>query len=314
MMKHRQLAGWIAALCMAATTGCGSAAEENGQTAGTPIRASAAASAAAEEPANAPAVDARPAKKPPKPKKKNPTLPGQFAMHLGGGAHDADCFDDLSGLPPAFSTSPAVWMSDSRGPRKFVFVVDSALCLHGFSADRPITVTISDGVRRYTTPVQPTAGTFSLKFKPAESLFNGAPLRVYDVGKGVMQSDSWPFVPPSPVRENIAKAGHITISASQAGVNASYRQAVGVPEYPGRDRLLGDNKRRLVVYSFDQGQRIPIGLYRKDRQNHAKLVRQLGTVVMPRSRTAVFTVPRSAAGASYCVTVPLKVQLNCPSF
>ncbi|MDQ0937309.1 hypothetical protein [Streptomyces turgidiscabies] len=306
-MKRQQFASWIALLCLAAT-GCASGGHDAVEATDT---ASAAASALAADRAHASADGSRSG--PHKPRRK---LPRAFRLLAAGDGAAPDCAHDLASLPAAFAASPSVWMSDIRGPKNLIFTGESALCMHGFQTDRPVTVTVSDGSRRYTTSVQPTAGKLAhTRYEPAESMFNGARLRVYDVGSGVMQSETWDFVPPSAARENIAARRSVTITAKQAADSAEYQQAVATPGEPQRAALRGDTRRRLVVSGFPTGESVAIGLYRLDpKRKNAAFARSLGSVVMPRSRTAVFTVPRSAAGAAYCVTVPLTVQYNCPSF
>ncbi|WP_159106633.1 hypothetical protein [Streptomyces rishiriensis] len=302
LMKRRQLAGWLVLLSIAAA-GCGSATQDATR------RTNATTPSAAE---SQQAADARK----PKPHK-SPKLQGKFRNLAVGDGAAPGCKGDLSSLPAGFATSPAVWMSTIKGPRNLVFTRENALCLHGFTAERAVTVTVSDGRHAYTTTAQPTAGKLAFsQYEPPESLFNGARLRVYDIGGGVMQSRTWDFVPQSAARESLAAAGHFTISATQGSTTASYRQSLAVPTNPERARLRGESKRRLVVDGFEQGYTIPIGLYRMaaGASDQATLVRQLGSVVMPASRTAVFAVPQSAAGSTYCVTVPLAVQENCPSF
>ncbi|WP_159049726.1 hypothetical protein [Streptomyces sp. NRRL WC-3618] len=301
-MKRRQLAGWLVLLSIAAT-GCGSATQDaTPPTNTTTLRADENRQAAAT--------------RKPKPRK-GPKLKGKFRNLAAGDGDAPECRRDLSSLPAGFATSPAVWMSTIQGPSNLVFTGENALCLHGFTAEQAVTITVADGRHGYTTTAQPTAGklTFDV-YEPPESLFNGARLRVYDIGSGVMQSETWDFVPQSAARESLAAAGHFTISATQGSTTASYRQSVAVPTNPERARLRGESKRRLVVAGFKQGDTIPIGLYRlaAGASDQATLVRQLGSVVMPRSRTAVFAVPQSAAGSTYCVTVPLATQYNCPSF
>ncbi|WP_331724764.1 hypothetical protein [Streptomyces canus] len=301
-MKRRQLVGWLVLLSITAA-GCDSATQDATR------RTNTTTGNAAE---NRQAADART----PKPHK-GPKLPGKFRNLAAGDGAAPDCKRDLSSLPAEFTTSPAVWMSTIQGPRSLVLNSENALCLHGFTAKRAVSVTVSDGRHGYTTTAQPTAGKLTFdRYEPPESLFNGARLRVYDIGSGVMQSETWDFVPQSAARESLAAAGHFTISAAQGSTTASYRQSVGVPTNPERARLRGENKRRLVIYGFKQGDTIPIGLYQLagEASDQATLVRQLGSVVMPRSRTAVFAVPQSAAGNTYCITVPLATQYNCPSF
>ncbi|MFF1306151.1 hypothetical protein [Streptomyces sp. NPDC058307] len=301
-MERRQLAGWLVLLSITAA-GCGSATQDATRRTNTTARSAAESRQAA-------------GARKPKPHK-GPKLPGKFRNLAAGDGDAPECKRDLSSLPAEFATSPAVWMSTIQGPSSLVFNDENALCLHGFTADGAITVTVSDGRHGYTTTAQPTDGKLTFdRYEPPESLFNGARLRVYDIGTGVMQSETWDFVPQSAARESLAAAGHFTISATQGSTTASFRQSVAVPTNPERARLRGESKRRLVVDGFKQGDTIPIGLYSLagGASDQATLVRQLGSVVMPRSRTAVFPVPQSAAGSTYCVTVPLATQYNCPSF
>lgn len=189
-MKRRQLAGWLTLLCLAAA-GCAPGGQDDVRATGT---ASAGASAVAADLDQAPTDGTRSGRRR-APRRK---LPGRFKFIAAGDGAAPDCAADLASLPPAFATSPAVWMSDIRGPRNLVFTGESALCLHGFAADRPVTVTVSDGRRSYNTTVQPAAGRLTgIRYEPAESLFNGKRLRVYGVGSGVMQSETWDFVPSS---------------------------------------------------------------------------------------------------------------------
>ncbi|MFE2552308.1 hypothetical protein ACFXGI_27690 [Streptomyces sp. NPDC059355] len=301
LMKRRQLAGCLVLLSIAAA-GCGSAAQDATRQTNTTTRSTAESREAAD------ALRPNPGK--------GPKLQRKFRNLAAGDGDAPECKRDLSSLPAEFATSPAVWMSTIQGPSNLVFNRENALCLHGFTAERAVTVTVSDGRHSYTTTAQPTAGELTFdRYEPPESLFNGAPLRVYDIG-GVMQSETWDFVPQSAARESLAAPGHFTISATQGSTSASYRQSVAVPTNPERARLRGENKRQLVVDGFKQGDTIPIGLYSlaAGASDQATLVRKLGSVVMPLSRTAAFAVPQSAAGSTYCVTVPLETQYNCPSF
>lgn len=318
-MKCRQLAGWLALLCMTAATGCGPGDGETRQTADTAIRASAAAAAAdpAANPAAAPAADGRPAKKPPK-RPKRLALPGQLVLHPGGGGRGPDCISDLAELPPRFATSPAVWLSGMSGPKKLLLALPVALCLHGFATDRPVRVTVTVGGHRYRTTVTPAAGTLTLnRFQPAETLFNGARLPVYSEGRGVLASDEWGFVPPSRARDSIVAAGRITTAAAQGRTSASYQQRAVLPGIPGQDWIPGQHRHRLVIFGFPQGQQVPVGLYRKARRGQnlvLLLVRRIGAVTMPRSRIAVFTLPRKVTetGEQYCASAPVTTQTSCP--
>lgn len=312
-MKRRHLAGWLALLCMVAATGCGSDGGETVRTADTATRASSASTAAEQ------AIGARPTKKKKKKKKrKSLVLAGQLVLHPGAGGRGPDCISDLSDLPPQFATSPAVWLSGMSGPKSVPLALHTALCLHGFSKDQPVTVTVTAGTHRYQTTVVPAPGKIPVSgFESPETLFNGRQLRVFDVGEGVLESDEWGFVPPSPARDDIVTAGAITTSAVQAGTSTSYRQQAtvsGTPT-PGQGWIPG-TKHQLVIFNFQQDQQVPVGLYH--RTSPAKpfvLMRQIGAVTMPHSRIAVFTLPQTVTetGVRYCVSVPLETLHDCPA-
>lgn len=313
-MKRRQLAGWLALLCMAAATGCGSGGGETGRTADTATRAWSASPAA--DQAMVPAVGARPTKKRPK-RPKSLVLAGQLVLHPGGGGRGPDCFSDLPELPSRFATSPAVWLSGMNGPKNVPLAFSAALCLHGFSMDQPVTVTVTVGPRRYRTTVAPASGKLPVsRSEPPETLFNGRLLRVYNVGKGLLESNEWGFVPPSRARDGIVTAGAITTGAVQAGTSASYRQMATVAGTPGQRWIPGQLGHRLVIFGFQRDQQVPVGLYRRTSPGRPfVLVRRIGAVTMPRSRIAVFTIPRTVTvtGERYCVTVPLKTLHDCPA-
>ncbi|MEU1519100.1 hypothetical protein ABZ490_44390 [Streptomyces sp. NPDC005811] len=290
---------------MAAAAACGSDGRGTNQTADTATRTRPAS------PVTDQAIGARPSKK-----KRKKVLAGQLVAHPGGGGRGPDCVSDLPELPSRFGTSPAVWLSGMNGPKNVPLAFSAALCLHGFANDQPVTVTLTAGNRSYVTTVTPTSGELSVsRFEPPETLFNGRRLQVFDVGSGLLESIEWSFVPPSSARDAIVKAGAVTTSAVQAGTSASYRQEVTVPNPPGEDWIHGQ-RHRLVIFGFQQGEEVPVGLYRRTSQAHTfKLVRQIGTVTVPPSRIAVFTVPGTvtATGDQYCVSAPLDTVINCPA-
>jgi hypothetical protein len=302
-MKRRQLAGWLALLCTAAATGCA----ETGQTTDTATRAPSASSATDQ------AIGARPTKKK---KKKSVVLARQLVLRPGGGGRGPDCISDLPDLPSRFATSPAVWLSGMNGPKNVPLSLQAALCLHGFSTDKPVAVTVTVGTHSYRTTVAPTSGKLSAnRVEPPETLFNGRRLPVFNEGAGLLESEEWSFVPPSSARDAIVTAGTVTTSAVQAGTSASHRQTVTVPGTPAQEWILGQ-KHQLVISGFPEGQKVPVGLYHRTGDGQPfRLMRKIGTVTMPRSRIAVFTVPKTVTvtGDRYCVTAPLETLRNCPA-
>ncbi|MER5200033.1 hypothetical protein ACWD3J_41795 [Streptomyces sp. NPDC002755] len=306
-MRRRQLAGWLVLLCMAAATGCGSDSGDTARTADTATARS--ASAATDQ-----AIGARPTKK--KKKKKSVVLAGQLVLHPGGGGRGPDCISDLAQLPSSFATSPAVWLSGMNGPDNVPLAFPVALCVHGFAMDQPVTVTVTVGTRSYRTTVTPASDKPPVgQFEPPETLFTGRQLQVFEAGAGLLESNVWDFVPPSPARDAIVTAGAVTTSAVQAGTNTSYQQEVTVAETPGQGWIRGQ-RHQLVIYGFQQDQEVPVGLYHRTSQAQPfKLMRQIGAVTMPRSRIAVFPLPATvtATGDQYCVTAPLETLRSCPA-
>lgn len=246
-------------------------------------------------------------------------LAQQISLIAGGDGAVPHCSKDLSVLPAEFQSAPAVWISSIYGPSSVLVANDkSALCLNGFDQRKPITVTVSAGSKQYTTDVVPAAGTFTSLLRP-ETLFTGTELSAYGIGNGVLQSAPWQFVPPDDARERVAAAGQLRISAVQGTLTASFTQPITLPSRRDREWLRGDDTfRRIVIYGFDPGTRLPVGLYFMDQPyQHAILIGRIGIVTVPASRTVVFTVPdqilNEDGGGKYCITVPLDTQDNCPS-
>lgn len=306
-MRHPRLACWLALLCLAAATACGSDGRESTRTADTATQARSAS------PATDQAIGARPTKK--KKKKRKKVLAGQLVAHPGGGGRGPDCISDLSELPSKFATSPAVWLSGMNGPVNVPLARQAALCLHGFSTHQPVTVTLTAGTRNYRTTVTPAPGKPPLDhFQPPDTLFNGRPLQVFEVRESLLESGAWDFVPPSPARDAIVTTGAVTLSAGQGKTKTSHRQKVTVTNTPSQDWVLG-KKHQLVIFGFQQDEEIPVGLYeRKNQTQTFKLVRQIGAVTMPPSRIAVFAVPKTVTvtGDHYCVSAALDTVINCP--
>ncbi|MEU5275015.1 hypothetical protein AB0G87_01200 [Streptomyces asoensis] len=310
-MRQRRLAGWLALLCMTAAAGCGSGGGETGPATDVATRVR------STSPATDQAIGARPTKKKKK-KHKSPVLAGQLVIHAGAGGRGPDCVSDLSQLPSGFATSPAVWLSGMDGPTSVPLALDTALCLHGFSADKPVTVTVTVGSHGYRTTVSPSSSPLTVgRVEPPETLFDGHRLQVFDAGSGLLESHEWGFVPPSGVRDDIVTAGAVTTSAAQAGTSASHRQKVTVSgtSTPGQRWITGA-KHHLAVFNFDQDEQVPVGLYHRSGPSEPfKLMRRIGSVTMPRSRIAVFTLPPSVTetGDRYCVSVPLDTLHDCPA-
>ncbi|WP_406368280.1 hypothetical protein [Streptomyces sp. NBC_01546] len=247
-------------------------------------------------------------------------LAQQITLLAAGDGAAPDCTADL-GRIPGLSGSPAVWVGNIRGLDRVTTPDEVALCLSGFSPDEPVKVIVTAGGRQYASTAQPTASELTYAhFEPSESLFTGQVLTVHPQGDGVLQSEKWWFVPPGAAREDLAAAGTLTIQATQGSLTAQHSHSVELPGKP--DRLVVDNgSHRILIYGFAPGARIPVGLYKTDSttqsESRASLVQQIGTVVMPRSRTVVFTVPDAVVEetgnqGSYCVTVPMPEQYNCP--
>ncbi|MEW2413820.1 hypothetical protein AB0953_08855 [Streptomyces sp. NPDC046866] len=335
MTTHRRPTAWLAVLtCACALAACGG--PDNGG--GHPADRSRSPSARAmtSEPPPAPTPPAPTPPSPPRPSPPHPPphppshppshptdgtadslLADQIALLAAGDGASPDCPADLSRLPGL--GSPAVWIGNIAGKQRVTFPEESGLCLSGFSDAEPVQITVSTGAGRYTTSVQPTPGppTGSQDEAP-DSLFRGGTLAAHEVGGGVMQSEQWWFIPPDGAREELAASGKLTLRATQGSLTADYEQPVQLPDRPER-MWVTPVSHTLLVYGFEPGSRIPIGLYKEDvPDEHAVLVRRIGTVTMPRSRAATFTVPAGVLAETrnqgrFCVTVPLPTQYNCPT-
>ncbi|MGW0532991.1 hypothetical protein [Streptomyces sp. NPDC003032] len=251
-------------------------------------------------------------------------LSRQIDLLAAGNGATADCAEDLKELPGHRADSPAAWVSSSiDGSKSLRIPQHVSLCLAGFPPGDPgdpgdVDITVSVNGHAYPTTTVPAEGSVTFqRLEPSSTLFRGGRLRLYDVGKGVQQSEMWSFVPPGAARERLADAGELTVSARSGGASATRDQAVELPSVPDRGWLDSDT-RRLLVFGFEPGSRVPVGLYRtRPGGETAVLVRTIGTVLIPQSRTAVFPVPagiRALAddSAEYRVTVPLSEQYNTP--
>lgn len=244
-------------------------------------------------------------------------LAQQITVLAAGDGAVPDCAADLGRIPEV-GQGPAVWIGNIAGLDRVLTPDEVALCLSGFTPGEPVEVTVTAGGKQYTTTARPgSPGLASTGLEPSGSLFDGRELTVHELGSGVLQSEKWWFVPPERAREDLAAAGELTIRATQGTLSARHVHPVELPDRT--DRLTVDQgSHRILVYGFPPGTRLPVGLYTVDPSSqNASLVRQIGTVVMPRSRTAVFTVPDAVVEETggrgvYCVTVPLDEQYNCP--
>jgi hypothetical protein len=308
-MRHVLLSAWMSLLVV--TTGCTS---DGGKDAAspTPTRTSAQTSPGPSRPQTS-------SQSPPD-GAADLLLAQQITLLGAGDGAAPDCVADLSVLPSRFLESAAAWVSSITGPKSIPIPQTVSLCLHGFSPNQEVKVTVSAGSRDYTTSVMPTTEKLTFqRYEPAASLFEGGLLKVYAVGNEVFQSERWDFVPPDPAREDLAAARRLTIRATQDGNTSSYAQPVALPTEPERFWVETGKVHRLLVYGFKPGMRVPIGLYKGNQGiGEAKLVRRIGVVVMPQSRAAIFTVPQDVVAETggkgdYCVTVPLKEQFNCPA-
>lgn len=244
-------------------------------------------------------------------------LAQQIAVLAAGDGAVPNCTADLARIP-GLGTTPAVWIGSISGKNRVTTPDEVALCLSGFAPDQAVKVTVTAGTRQYVTSAEPAPGNLTYQhLEPSDSLFTGQALQVHAQGNGVLQSEKWWFVPIAAAREDLAAAGTLTIRATQGPLSAAHSQPVELPTLPNR-LTVDTGSHQVLIYGFEPGKKVPVGLYKVDQQTQqAALVRQIGTVVMPRSRTVVFTVPDTVVSevgsqASYCVTVPLEQQYNCP--
>ncbi|MEU9182601.1 hypothetical protein AB0C90_38505 [Streptomyces sp. NPDC048550] len=210
----------------------------------------------------------------------------------------SDCRADLDqfakGRP---DDRPRVWVTSPNGASDAVTAglgEVAVLCLHGFPPG-PITVTVKAGGRTYTTAVKPVAELSDTQ-SAMDHLFNGRPMEVLDFGGGLLESESWFFLPSEPALTDIARSGRFTVAARSGALRAEsevpLRLSRGAATMEGWER-----NHRIAVYGFSAGDRVPIGLYRPETREDRPvevLQREVGRVVMPRHRVAVFTVPPDA--------------------
>ncbi|MFJ4776251.1 hypothetical protein [Streptomyces sp. NPDC088762] len=214
---------------------------------------------------------------------------------------------------------PAVWVSSQKNDAGDAETVGlgapSVLCLSGFPKSGPITVTVKAQGRTYTTPLKRVT-ELTPRGQSDDSLFDGRAMEVTDTGNGLLESGDWRFLPSGPHREAIGLSGRLELTARSGDVTAA--NAEPLSREPGAATVEGwERSHRIAVYGYPVGARVPIGLYRiknSSERQRAVLERQIGHVVMPRSRVADFTIPPDAFGAvsvdaspgkdAYCLSVP----------
>jgi hypothetical protein len=315
-------------------------------------------------------------------------LAEMISLELGGGGASGNCTE----FPDA--PTPDVFVSQFTG-LELRFISYSAVCLIGFTTDRPIDVAVSVGNSVYHSTIRPqpesveapsTTDASTPMESPTpmesstpmesltpmesstpmesptpmesstpmesptpmesstpmesptpmeahglaavgglaspESLFDGREL-VATAGDGYLVSDEWQFVPPLPVRDDLAATGQLTVTATQGELQATTTQSL-VPldsgpgqwtVYSGED---GAAPRALAIWGFDAGSRIPIGLYRAaGDEGDYQLVEQIGEVAIPSSGVAVFDIPpsivanASSGNGEYCVAGPFLIVHDC---
>jgi hypothetical protein len=125
----------------------------------------------------------------------------------------------------------------------------------------------------------------------------------------------WEFTPPPAALSQIAMTRSMTLTATQGSRRATAREPVHLPTTPDFRVVPADSdgsQNLMVVLGFPTGQRVPVGLYRRDDSTEpatARLVLQAGSVTMPTSRVAEFAVPDRLVAAQgpgrYCVMAPV---------
>ncbi|MFG2340514.1 hypothetical protein [Streptomyces yangpuensis] len=226
-------------------------------------------------------------------------LAQQFNMDMYG-AGPVSCRDDLLRLTRGRpNKQPRVWVASGKEATGASTAVaaglgeETRLCLHGFPSGGSITVTIKAGARTYHTPVKPVAELTAAP--PAmDDLFNGRPMEVVNTGDGFLESGYWTFLPSEPALTDAARSGRFTVAARSGDIRAESEVPLRLPRGAATVEAWKRNH-QIAVYGFPAGARVPIGLYRPadraDGRVVAVLQREVGRVVMPPHRVAVFTVP-----------------------
>lgn len=258
-------------------------------------------------------------------------LRDQIDLQIGGDGLFLSCINDDKTWqePPA----PAVWMnmlfSSTEYPGNVV------LCLKGYRADQPITITVSVDSLRYTATVNPVDGApafdrnFLYESLPSETLFDNRTFEVYteesegrpvDDGPGDrLMSQTWTFLPPQRARDALARSAGFTLTARQADLEATTSHPIQLPttrDLQVLDRTGSKEERRAVLQGYPVGSDVPIGLYRRESRDseQARLVKTIATIRMPASRVADVALDERLAGAEegfYCVAAPIEAAVAC---
>ncbi|WP_329118883.1 hypothetical protein [Streptomyces sp. NBC_01353] len=242
-------------------------------------------------------------------------LKKQMELVVGGngGAPATDCHASLMKLVRAGHPieKPLAWVSSPENDAEVRLLDYAALCLYQFPEGEKAEVTVLVGDRSYTVPVAPESAEYPAE--PADSaLFDGRAVQTDDGADALRESADWIFFPPNPAREAVALDGSMTVTARAGDVRTSIEVPVHVP-MGGTHFGTWEEQPDLIVHGFPAGSRVPIGLYRIENFTEATLERTIGTVTMPPSRIAFFTVPgevvrmlnmEATEKLDYCVAVP----------
>jgi hypothetical protein len=260
-----------------------------------------------------------------------------LARHIqffqGGDGYEPECGIGQD-TPPQFKKDVAVWVNNMSGPKGYPD--HTVLCLRGFASSAPIEILVTAGNFSARTHIRPITvapqeeTAFGYEEEPSTTLFtDGTELRVYTKGYGdtpiggppnVLASEMWRFFPPEAARNAIAEHGSFTITASQNDRTASLKQSVQIPDTPSYRLLFSmEGGSGLALVGFPAGATVPIGHYRNDSDSSgATLVRQIGSVRVPISRQAAFTLPPNLLDAEdngdYAVLPPIADQADWQSF
>ena len=227
---------------------------------------------------------------------------------------------------------PSVILGHGGTGLEVIFTSPTILCLIGFNPGQPIEISVSVGSSTYRSTVGPQPGPAdSFDTAPEETLFEGQELAA-TAGEGYLESKGWRFIPPLPVRDELAANGQLTITATQGELQATTTQPLAPLDEPGQTMLEDWDQNRgmfvphgLAIWGFEPGSRLPIGLYRvlkkeDDGSGVAELVQQIGEVTIPSSGLAVFDIPPHIAAEfaspnnEYCISGPFREDVySCSS-
>ena len=256
-------------------------------------------------------------------------LPSQVRLQEGGDGLFPTCqIEDTT--PSGFRADPGIWLNSLWSPTEYFGI--TILCLRGFAANAPILLTAQAGNQSWRTVVQPvsespkTSSDFGYDEESPETLFNGRSLRVHAPDEdgsplaspaGTLVSEMWHFLPPVDVRDLLATTGSLRLTAVQADTEVVAEQPVTTPTQRGDLLIARPGERKVVVlHGYESGSRVPIGLYRRDKEDaEARLIAELGTVLMPASRVSSFQLPmdpmKGRPPGTYCVLPPTTGEASC---